>query len=263
MFALLTLVALFGLCVAERNANIINGKDVESPGTYPWQGSLQMGDWLYGYQHICGGSLISPNWFLTAGHCVEEPNGLVVVLGMHDIAQRYGAPQRVQIEQIFRHERYDNPRDAGQTPNDIALIKLASPVAYNDYVQPIAIDDMPEMFNKHSHCVITGWGLSIQGQYLKPAPILQEATTRIISNSQCKNYWGAEAIYGGQVCLLTQVNSACMGDSGGPLACRNGDGPWTLVGATSWGMGTCETYMPSVYTRVSYFRDWIRNTSGL
>ena len=48
------------------------------------------------------------------------------------------------------------------------------------------------------------------------------------------------------------------GDSGGPLVCENGDGDLVLHGIVSWGMRPCaQEQYPSVFTRVSYFRDWI------
>ena len=55
---------------------------------------------------------------------------------------------------------------------------------------------------------------------------------------------------------------ACSGDSGGPLVCQKG-GVWTLAGATSWGSSSCSTYYPSVYARISYFRSWIQQNTGV
>lgn len=46
---------------------------------------------------------------------------------------------------------------------------------------------------------------------------------------------------------------ACLGDSGGPLACQVGgsEGPWLLYGITSWGIGCGDPLHPGVYARVT------------
>merc|ERR1712141_342848 len=93
MFHLL-FVALFGMCVADRLPSIINGEDVDYPGKYPWQISLQK----YG-SHICGGSIVSKDWIMTAGHCVGgSASTMSVMVGMHDMKQKYGSPERHVIE---------------------------------------------------------------------------------------------------------------------------------------------------------------------
>jgi len=65
----------------------------------------------------------------------------------------------------------------------------------------------------------------------------------------------------------TQARGACNGDSGGPLVCRTGSGntpqDFTLAGITSWGRSGCATTSPSVYVRVSTFRSWINEQTGL
>jgi len=257
MWAVLALVTVFvGTCSA-RVDNIINGVDVKPPGKYPWQGSLQKYK-----RHICGGSVIGDKWFMTAAHCVKgkRPSDLTVVLGMHDKRMRYGKPKRYTTKNIFQHERYK--LDSGAFSNDIAIMELNEPIEMSRYVAKIDLDRAGE-FDESSDCVITGWGYTRPGyngqQGHTSASVLQEAPTQIIDQERCKQMMGRSAIYPGVVCVHTGRNGACMGDSGGPLVCRNGGGKYKLVGATSWGSGTCQSKNPSMYTRVSKFISWVDN----
>ena len=59
-------------------SRVVNG-DNASPHSWPWQVSLRVRG-----GHICGGSLIRPNWIVTAAHCVyrnPNPSGYTVVVG--------------------------------------------------------------------------------------------------------------------------------------------------------------------------------------
>ena len=53
-----------------------------------------------------------------------------------------------------------------------------------------------------------------------------------------------------------------QGDSGGPAVCKV-DGSWVLAGVTSGGSSYCDVNRPSIYTRISTFRSWIHEHSGL
>ena len=85
----------------------------------------------------------------------------------------------------------------------------------------------------------------------------QETKVDVYENMYCKNTWGSK-IKDFHICVGDKGNSgACRGDSGGPLACKVG-GIWKLAGATSWGRGDCNVDSPAVYTRVSYYHQWIK-----
>lgn len=53
-----------------------------------------------------------------------------------------------------------------------------------------------------------------------------------------------------------------QGDSGGPLICYQ-TSAWVLVGLASWGLDCRHPIYPSVFTRVTYFTDWISQVKGL
>lgn len=63
----------FSLCCAldcgralAPGTRIVGGEVVSTLGRWPWQVSLQaMGN------HLCGGSIITPSWIVTAAHCVQ------------------------------------------------------------------------------------------------------------------------------------------------------------------------------------------------
>jgi secreted trypsin-like serine protease len=61
-----------------------------------------------------------------------------------------------------------------------------------------------------------------------------------------------------QVCAGTGDTDVCFGDSGGPLMVMDEAGHWNVIGITSFGLGVCaEPGVPTVYTRVDKYLDWI------
>lgn len=84
-FSLLLLVSLFSLALAVPLAKpscgrrkvllpkprIVGGRDAES-GEFPWQISLRVRSPFGGFSHTCGGSILSANTVLTAGHCIYQ-----------------------------------------------------------------------------------------------------------------------------------------------------------------------------------------------
>ena len=60
------------------------------------------------------------------------------------------------------------------------------------------------------------------------------------------------------ICTFTRAGEGmCMGDSGGPLVVNG-----LQEGIASW-VVPCAVGYPDAFTRVSYFREWIRQNSGV
>ncbi|KAI4589597.1 hypothetical protein MJG53_000646 [Ovis ammon polii x Ovis aries] len=157
------------------------------------------------------------------------------------------------VEKIIYHSKY-KPKRLG---NDIALMKLAGPVTFNEMTQPVCLPNSEENFPDGKLCWTSGWGATEDGG--DASPVLNHAAVPLISNKVCNH----RDVYGGiispsMLCAgyLKGGVDSCQGDSGGPLVCQERR-VWKLVGATSFGIGCAEVNKPGVYTRITSFLDWI------
>merc|ERR1712002_1259624 len=134
MLTLAAILALFAASVANETDLIIGGKDVDRPGKYPWQISLQMLG-----KHVCGGALISKDVVVTAAHCVKgwATSQYTVVTGMLERKKEgnSGKPQIVKLAKKIYNKGYPGPKMF--MTEDIALLKLAEDVELSEYVQMI------------------------------------------------------------------------------------------------------------------------------
>ncbi|CAH1775956.1 unnamed protein product [Owenia fusiformis] len=243
-----------GSCGQLGSKRIVGGNDATAH-SWPWQASLQQSTW-WSSGHICGATLVHPQWAITAAHCVEgsSRNDLQVVFGEHDRTTATGREVTSQIQAIIQHENYDQNGDG--FPYDIALLKLSEPVPLGRYIQPACMPKSSNQVFLNEECWISGWG-STQGG--NDNSVLQELQIPVRTNSECANSWGANYIDDFHICIGNGDIGACNGDSGGPLQC-NINGEWVLAGATSWGYSGCTTRgYPNVYARISFFLDWIEN----
>ncbi|KAM4650411.1 transmembrane protease serine 4-like isoform 2-T3 [Discoglossus pictus] len=232
---------------SSRKARIIGG----SPTTiekWPWQASMQ-----YMGQHVCGGSIITPYWILTAAHCMPPLQKQVdrwrVQVGVSTLTFMFASP----VEKILVHSQYIQDRK----PHDIALFKLKSPLSLSDVAQPICMPGFDAIVPDDSELWVTGWGYTAESGMVL-ASQLQEVSIRQIPNSVCNQEYSNQ-ILDSMLCAgrLSGGLDTCQGDSGGPLVSSLSSSHWKQAGIVSWGDGCGRPGKVGVYTRVSSHLDWI------
>uniref|UniRef100_A0A668S0K7 Peptidase S1 domain-containing protein n=1 Tax=Oreochromis aureus TaxID=47969 RepID=A0A668S0K7_OREAU len=254
--ALITLQAVYALSdcgVAPLNTRIVGGQNATA-GSWPWQVSVH-----YQSSHICGGTLISDQWVLTAAHCIikNSLSAWTLYFGRETQAGPNTHEVKRSVSQVIVHPNYNNY----YSYNDIALMKLSSPVSFTDYIRPICLASNSSQFYSSTSCWATGWGKLGNYEDLPANAPLQEVQIPVIGNKQCScDYIPAQDVIIAQqmICAGQQNKGACQGDSGGPLQCKQGS-KWIQAGITSFGVPCAQAGFPEVYARVSEFQTWITN----
>ncbi|MEV0679841.1 serine protease [Actinosynnema sp. NPDC050436] len=219
--------------------------------TYSFMGSIQLNG-----RHGCGASLISAQWMVTAGHCTYnqqtpiQPSQVRVRIGS---TQWSSGGTLAGVSQIVRHPNY---RPGGGQQYDIALLRLSSSVSQ----APIGLGDTSPAANTGVRLI--GWGQTCNTPQCGQPPVnLKQLDTRINPDGMCTNEFNA----GHELCVYsTTTQTACYGDSGGPMVQKVG-AEWRLLGATSRaGVNnqTCGAGQATIYTDVVAFKQWIQSTTG-
>ncbi|XP_036389010.1 elastase 2 like [Megalops cyprinoides] len=235
---------------------VVGGVDVR-PHSWPWQISLQYTKDNAWY-HTCGGTLISSNWVLTAAHCISSSRTYRVALGKHNLKETEEGSLAIPASKIIVHEKWSS----FFIRNDIALVKLETPVTYSDTIMAACLPTAGFILPHDEPCYVTGWGRLYTGGPI--ADILQQALLPVVDHATCTkpDWWGSQ-VKDTMVCAGGDgVVSGCNGDSGGPLNCQAPDGSWEVNGIVSFGSGLSCNFpkKPTVFTQVSSYIDWISTT---
>ncbi|XP_062550361.1 CLIP domain-containing serine protease B4-like [Armigeres subalbatus] len=257
-----------GVSLADR----IRGGNKTALNAYPWAalfGVKFVGDTTGRIQFICGASLISDRYVLTAGHCfksiVPEEHRVVIRLGEWDIESEPDCVEEFcsdkaedyEIETYRRHENYTSD----PTHNDLALIKLPRKVSFTEFVSPVCLPLSEQLRNQSEVGKIftaVGWGTTDR-EVGKPGFYKSRFKLEVDLPGV---YWEAcrelvPRLWPSEFCAGNGTDEqTCKGDSGGAVVAPESDGNWYQYGIVSYGFA-CGVGPFSMYARVSSFLPWI------
>lgn len=210
-------------CYRLSGDRVSNGKSVRL-GQYPFMALLKY--IVEGRQFLCGGTLVTSRFVLTAAHCKTDQL-FSVRLGEHDISTDVDClsssirlclpePEEYEIEEIFIHPQYMNPR----LTHDVALLKLKREVKIQVHIRPICLP-ISQLVYDHSdeiqYYTIAGWGHT-ENSY--STNVLQHAEIPHQPREVCQKIFaesGVNITYD-HICAGGENRiDTCKGDSGGPL----------------------------------------------
>ncbi|XP_030242166.1 brachyurin [Drosophila navojoa] len=243
---------------ADIQGRIIGGQRAAA-GQFPWQVILKRDEWD---DLLCGGSIISNSWVLTAGHCAYGRSSLYLIFGSVELNPEEAI--NMTATQLYVHPNYNDKMN-----NDVALVQLPQQLIFSSTIQPIQLVSSQQASNNYvgTQATIAGFGL-IDDEYLDFSQELLYAQVQVIANDKCLTIFGSNVVLASTLCAegyAGSTMSTCSGDSGGPLIVYSSNAnAWIQIGINSFvAEDQCTSGYPSGYVRLTSFLDYIAETTGL
>ncbi|XP_047118544.1 trypsin alpha-3-like [Schistocerca piceifrons] len=222
------------------DGRIVGGSAV-SISQYPWQLYFTMGNYM------CGASIISNTWALSAAHCVDGYSTSQMLLRAGTSTRGSGGTTH-NIATGYIHGSYSDP------DYDIAVVQVSNAFSFNSNVQAVGLTSSEP--SAGTSVTVTGWGATSSGG--SASNTLLAVNVQIIDRNTCNRSYGY--ITSRMICagVTGGGKDSCQGDSGGPLVTGS-----TQVGIVSFGEGCGLANYPGVYANVANLRSWIQQATGV
>jgi secreted trypsin-like serine protease len=247
----LGVLAVAPITAAQDQTTQVVGGSVDRQPDVQWIAAL-----TYRGRFVCGGSLVTRRYVLTAAHCVEGSRFDPWRVRLGSKNRSYGGSV-LRINGGSLYPDYDFPY------GDMALMRLERRVGYT----PVRLAPKGTPQSVGFSAYLAGWG-STWGNgprsHGPPSGVLRSAFIPTRRDAACSRTYGRRYHGAVMLCAGDGHPDACFGDSGGPLA-RRVNGTWQLLGVTSQGHPRGCGVGPGAYAWVgsAQLRSWLRNRLGI